>query len=508
MTTSTGNGWAEANAPASSSRIAAYVYRLAALLILIAAASLAVVGYLASQSADRQALKHETYVFDNALRDHQLLIARDQLSVARWDDAVEHIVKGVEPDFIRQEFAHALWNDFGMHRSFLIGPGDELLASTREDQADFTRRSLAGDDPVRALADKLRKRIKDGVPEFPATAAAGDTLDSTLKIDEVADFAFARLDGQPVLLSAVQILPEDGRVNLSTWPVIILVAAKPINQHFLSQLTAPLDLMDIAFLDGQAPDGMDARRELTDPNGKLVGTFTWSSQQPGLQIWQLILPVAFGLCLLLAAAAFIVSRKIIRLTRSLEQSEAINHFNARHDPLTGCSNRLAFSEILSAAFEGLPETPFALIACDLDNFKSVNDTRGHAAGDAVLKTIADRLKEIVEPEGHVGRIGGDEFLIVTSLPKGPESGNLGHLADQILASAQMPISLPGGGTFRTGVSLGIAEAPLCGSQETDLLRSADAALYKAKQNGRNRACHAVPAKETRDASHDASLIPS
>ncbi|MBD8892817.1 diguanylate cyclase domain-containing protein [Roseibium litorale] len=488
MTTNFENGWPETNGPAASGRITAHVYWLTVLLIVIAAASLAVVGYLASRSADRQALKHEAYVFDNALRDHQLLTARDQLTVAHWDDAVEHIVKGVEPDFIKNEFLNALWNDFGIHRSFLIGPGDELLASTREHQADFTRRVLAEDDPVRALADKLRKRIAEGLPEFPAAAAAGAELDSTLKLDEVADFAFARIEGQPMLLSAVQILPEERRIDLNKWPVVILVAAKAIDQTFLQQLTAPLDLMDIAFLDGQAPEGKKARRELMDHHGDVVGTFTWHPERPGLQIWKLILPVAIGLCLLLSAAALLISRKIVRLTRSLERSEAINHFNARHDPLTGCRNRLAFSEILEAACSGLPGTPFALIACDLDNFKSINDTSGHAAGDEVLKTIARRLRQIVEPAGYVGRIGGDEFLIVVSLGDG--SHELEQIAEQILAEAHVPVELETGESFKAGMSLGIARAPDCGHHGTDLLRAADVALYKAKQTGRNRACFA------------------
>lgn len=483
MMTPTGYRQTEAGGPQARGPITKQVYWLTIVLITIAAASLALIGYLASRSADQQALKHEAYVFENALRDHQLLTARDQLTVARWDDAVEHIVKGVEPEFVKQEFVTALWQDFGVHRSFLIGPGDELLASSKEDTADFTRKTLAPDDPVRALADKLRKRIEAGIPEFPV--ADRSAADSTLKLDEVADFAFARLEGLPVLLSAMQILPQDGKVDLSNWPVVILVTAKAIDQAFLQQLTAPLDLMDIAFLDGQAPEGKAARRELTDHRGDLVGTFTWSQQRPGLEIWQLIVPVAAGLCTVLALAALLVSRKITRLTRSLEQSEAVNRFNARHDPLTGCFNRLAFNEILDAACRGLPASPFAVIACDLDEFKSINDTSGHACGDGVLATVASRLKEIAGPSGSVGRIGGDEFLIF--IPGDASQEALEHLADRILSSVRAPIPLEDGQVFNTGISLGIALAPACGTRGPDLLRAADAALYEVKRAGRGQA---------------------
>lgn len=478
-------------------RIAVRVYGLAAMLILLASISLLVVGYVASSSADRQALENETLVFDNALHDRRLLIARDQLSVARWDRSVANITHDFDRDFVRDEFIDSLWYDFQLHRAYLVGPDDRVLARSVEHHVDFTPDTLKAGDPLKILADLTRAKFErnridlgDGYGQKPIPAT---------QVADVTEFAFSRIDGQAVLLSAMAIVPDDGTVTLSGEAPVILISAKHIDDGFVDDLNAPLALKDIAFLDGAAPEGRTARRTLIGLQGEKIGHFVWTHDTPGQEIWSLVVPIALALAALLCLAALIVSRKIGRLSASLERSELRNRYFAQHDPLTGLSNRLQFSDVLAHAIDRLPDRPFALAACDLDRFKAVNDSFGHAAGDAVLRAVAGRLRAAVGDAGTVGRIGGDEFVIL--IDGSSDRQSLKSLGDDILDSVCRPIDLGDGTETSVGISLGIAIAPHCGWQETELFAAADGALYRAKQAGRNRAIFSADADASPTARH-------
>ncbi|MFN4168608.1 MAG: diguanylate cyclase domain-containing protein, partial [Pannonibacter phragmitetus] len=181
---------------------------------------------------------------------------------------------------------------------------------------------------------------------------------------------------------------------------------------------------------------------------------------------------------MLAGSAFAVSRKVGTLTRSLEQREQEFAYLADHDQLTGLANRRQISGILANAISGLPDKPFALIGCDLDRFKQINDTYGHAAGDEVLATVARRIEAAVGDAGVAGRMGGDEFVIV--VVEFADIDQLAALGRRIMAALDEKIPMPNGIHAELGVSLGIAIAPIDGSTDEALLAAADAALYAAK----------------------------
>jgi diguanylate cyclase (GGDEF)-like protein len=453
------------------------------MLILLASLSLLLVGYVASSSADRQALENETLIFENALHDRQLLIARDQLSLARWDRSVQNVAREFDKDFVRDEFIDSLWYDFNLHRSYLIGPDDRVLAHSVEHQVDFTPVTLKSDDPLKILADRTRTKFERN--RVNLDTGYGQKAVSSAQVADVTEFAFSRIDGQTVLLSAMAIVPDDGAVTLGKEAPVILISAKPVDDAFVDELNAPLSLNDISFLDRVAPEGKTARRALIGLQGEKLGHFVWTHDTPGQEIWALVVPVTLALAALLSLAALIVSRKIGKLSASLEQSERRNRYFAQHDPLTGLANRLQFSDLLSHSIDRLPDCPFALAACDLDRFKAVNDSFGHSAGDTVLRTVAERLQVVVGSDGTVGRIGGDEFVILIDAYSDRQS--LKSLADQILDSVCRPILLDERVETSVGISLGFAVAPQCGQLETDIFSAADDALYRSKEAGRNRA---------------------
>ena len=157
------------------------------------------------------------------------------------------------------------------------------------------------------------------------------------------------------------------------------------------------------------------------------------------------------------------------------------------DPLTGLANRGSALAELQNRF-GLSlryDRPLSVVVCDLDHFKRVNDTFGHGAGDFVLNTFGERLLSTLREADLAGRIGGEEFLMV--LPETDLSGARPFAERLLKAIASMPIPLPSGGLTLT-CSLGIAERTATDLEAGQLLARADAALYRAKAEGRNRVC--------------------
>ena len=164
------------------------------------------------------------------------------------------------------------------------------------------------------------------------------------------------------------------------------------------------------------------------------------------------------------------------------QAECRIAFMATHDALTGLPNRALLRERLSrlASPNGSDERLTALLLIDLDRFKEVNDTLGHAAGDKLLRLAAERLQALLGPEDLAARLGGDEFAV---LHHAADVGQTAALAQRIIDALVAPYVLDGN-RVNVGASIGISLAPVNGSDPEVLLTSADLALYRAKSGGR------------------------
>ena len=159
-------------------------------------------------------------------------------------------------------------------------------------------------------------------------------------------------------------------------------------------------------------------------------------------------------------------------------------FQAYHDPLTGLANRTLFldrveARIEDAAADGMPVVLFL----DLDDFKIVNDTMGHAAGDRLLVGVAERLREVLRPTDVAARLGGDEFAVL--LEDGPEVGHAVTVADRIVDVLRSPFPIEGQ-EIVVGGSIGVAAGRAGSTDAAELLRNADVAMYTAKGAGKNR----------------------
>lgn len=171
----------------------------------------------------------------------------------------------------------------------------------------------------------------------------------------------------------------------------------------------------------------------------------------------------------------------VDVTEQRRNEARIRHL-ARHDPLTDLPNRMMFLEHMSIAQLRIKRGEHMAVLCiDLDHFKSVNDTLGHSAGDAVLVTVGDRLRESCREVDVVARLGGDEFAVLLGPLEKPEDAAV--VAGHIIKSIGEPFRIHDHLAL-IGASIGIAVAPSDGVETDTLMKNADLALYRAKSEGR------------------------
>ncbi|MCV6620620.1 MAG: EAL domain-containing protein [Cellvibrionaceae bacterium] len=182
-----------------------------------------------------------------------------------------------------------------------------------------------------------------------------------------------------------------------------------------------------------------------------------------------------------------LSNQLDQLQMQLQESTDELKNLAMFDNLTGLANRYCFLKEIKLRQRRYKrnQTGFALLFLDLDNFKRINDSLGHSAGDKLLGIVSNRLKSCVRAADVVGRLGGDEFCILIDTVKDPSETH--SLASHILSTLIMPIHISGT-EINISASIGIVVAPNDGITTEELLQNADLAMYQAKAMGRNKYC--------------------
>lgn len=232
--------------------------------------------------------------------------------------------------------------------------------------------------------------------------------------------------------------------------------------------------------------------------GPLEDAFSFTLGEATRWMRQVLFLVMIAAALLLVAAAAIAIGRPLRradlaeerlreLARRLKRNAQRMEFLAHHDALTQLPNRAMLLERLrqASSLARRQERRIALLFVDLDQFKNINDTLGHGTGDALLRSVAQRLRGCVRQEDLVARLGGDEFCVLLEGIDSPEAA--GAVAEKLLASLAPPHRI-GGRSLEAGASVGIACQPEDGEDVETLLMNADIAMYRAKASGRNRHC--------------------
>ncbi|WP_370060393.1 putative bifunctional diguanylate cyclase/phosphodiesterase, partial [Neptunomonas phycophila] len=182
-----------------------------------------------------------------------------------------------------------------------------------------------------------------------------------------------------------------------------------------------------------------------------------------------------------------MASRLEEIYRQLNNEKKNFNYLAHHDPLTGMTNRLYINQQLDSviAHSRKQGKPFTLLYLDVDQFKNVNDSLGHGAGDQLLKEVSDRLLDVIGTNGHVARLGGDEFMVL--FPNVESIKAVSVFAEAINRALRKAFTLEGEPIYVTS-SIGVCQYPEHGDNVETLVRNADTAMYYAKRQGRDQFC--------------------
>ncbi|SEQ43762.1 periplasmic sensor diguanylate cyclase/phosphodiesterase [Devosia sp. YR412] len=436
-------------------------------------ATLALCIWWAVDRIDSRALVNERAALDTALVQEVKRIAVEQDSSAAWDEAV---IKLRENDqaWIAENLAEWMSSFFDHDRVYVVAPeGDIVRAASAGQYAGTTLAPIDVADLVPRIAEMRRRMAEARAGMSDSTAAVSAiTYSDTLRFP----------NGETALLSIRPIVPNSTQLTQAPGSEFLIVSVKLIDQQFLDDISERLGISSLRQI--TYPQG-GANLVLRDRTGNLVAYLGWEPDHPaaGLLIETAPATVALLIFGLVSLATLLVWVRTTAL--KLERSRAQTSFFAMHDPLTGAANRILFDRKLREAigYEHLAKAKILLVAIDVDHFKEINDTMGHAAGDRLLSELTSRVNFELADEATLGRLGGDEFAIVQ--PGVISEGQALWICQRLFSALQKPFNFDDT-AMRVSFSMGLALEDGSTTAPAEILRRADMALYEAKAEGRDR----------------------
>ena len=444
--------------------------------VIVAVAILCIVVAVLSsaQRADEVAIEHERQLISRAIVNHGDRLLRELHSATGADASAEQLEDARQRSRLGQRLLSLFDHDFAL----LIDGNDQVTHIQTGRSVRVTATPDAARPEFKALIEFMRGRSNElagAVYLSPEQVADGSRRDA----------AIAQVFlGQPAVIAATAIGQggeSDGR------NATLIASVKFIDDHILADVAARLGLLNLRRLTAEPLAKTDRLFTLQSAGGGIIADYVWTPKQPGAEIVSNVVPfVAVALAGFALLAAFVLAY-MRRTAAAIASGESRLRYLAMHDPLCGLPNRIFFGERLEAMIGEVKKNsaPAAVFYIDLDHFKEVNDTLGHPVGDELIRNVTLRLSKALRGDDLVARLGGDEFAVISRV--GADLSKVMMVADRIIAALCAPYSI-NAHNIVIGASIGIALMDKnCGSS-ADIMRYADMALYRAKNEGRNRAC--------------------
>ncbi len=489
-------------------------------LILLVTAALCGAGLIyAGRSADSMTLLGEQIEVWQATAHGMDDLAVGQELVGLCDECL-HQAASAHPDqgWLDSHVGVRLFDLYGAQETYIVdGRGKAIYASVRGQSAPpsaYERVAPAVDRFVKLARGEIKRpsgrsnldeRLPGSPPQplvMPPTPGFSDqpttiypSVRTTPNVLHATDLV--RIGNRLAFVSAMQMVhvnPGDPRGDPRA-PV--LVNLRYLDANFLKQAAKQYYLPQPRIAMSPKLQAGEASTPILDSDGTPLATMFWKPMLSGNQVVRGLLLPAGILFAVVALMVLLMSLKLRQLMRhddeqvrdleeahvELKAKEAQAHHLAYHDVLTGLPNRALFNDTADQALlRARHGETMAILLLDLDRFKNVNDRFGHLAGDELIQQVAKRLKRVLQGNGFVARLGGDEFAILLQGEKGAK--DLVPTLERILEELRRPYEILGNHAH-VGVSIGVAPAPACGTDRTDLMRKADIALYRAKDDGRD-----------------------
>jgi len=408
------------------------------------------------------------------------------------NEKLDALIQASPQGIVAVDFAGnvTLWNRaaeeiFGWSAEEVLGkPYPAVPAERAREHAELRDLVLAG---KRVTDVELRRRRKDGTP-IDVSLSAAPTYDGSGTpfgvISIISDISARKRDEQELILlkRAMESSINGITITDATRPENPIIYVNPAFERITGYSAHEVIGKNPRFLRGDDWDQAELKKLMLAHREEREGCFVLRNyRKDGVPFWNelSIAPVRDrdGV-----VTSYIGVMNDITEHRRYEEQLV---YQATHDPLTGLPNRNLLQDRLgqSLALEAFRRrNPICVMFLDLDNFKKVNDTLGHTVGDMLLKAVANRLKNCLRGGDTVSRLGGDEYIIV--LPNVQEMHDVVTVAKKMINVFVAPFLLMGNEIYVTA-SIGIALFPTDGDTVDTLLKNADAAMYHAKEQGKN-----------------------
>jgi diguanylate cyclase (GGDEF)-like protein len=447
--------------------------------MLVAAAVAALLGFavLIAKRVDQASALREIDTAKRQLVELQTKVRVDLAVFSHWDQSLDPTTSHFDQDWVHRYFGLPLQQDRGHDRSFIIGPGDQPMYSSADGMAvgaDLFRRMHRRINPL------IEKARRAHAADVASNAAYGEMGEHEAPTRRKFETAIRRIDGRPAVVGVATIAPGGGRSAPNAAPPVAVSVAF-LERDLLQRIAHELAADTVAVYDGElferALEGGKIAAEIPLAADETKAWLVWSPRAPGAALLIQLLPALFGVVALLAIITMVVLLYVRRTTERLDQSERRATELAYHDRLTGLANRVQLLDTLTERLSEKTPQRLALVLIDLDDFKNINDTLGHAIGDEVLFAVGERLSRCAGENGMAVRLGADEFAVLAPVKQGSES--VVEICRRVQDCMHASV-LAGGQVLSVGATLGVAVAPDDALEAEQLLRRADIALYRAK----------------------------
>jgi len=428
----------------------------------------------ATSESDRLSWARQSSLVSHVLSEQTARISHDQESITIWDDAVRNTKLKFDSEWVDVNLGVWMFDYFGHDRAFVLNDQNQPIYAMIDGAVADPKTYESERKTLAPLTEQLRALLR--------TAAPGDAAAEPGKY-RAADLVV--IENRPAIASVLPIVSDSGEVEQTPGTEYFDVAVRFLDGSFLDGLMQQYLLEGARFSWVDDAGSNEAAFLLSNSAGRRIGYFIWQPSRPGQLLFERMAPALALALILTALGVSVLVRRLRRASTELQASEAQAQHLAFHDSLTGLPNRALFLRRLE---QSLIETRrdgrrIALLYLDLDRFKNVNDTLGHAAGDDLIRELAERLTALTRSQDCVARLGGDEFAILQG--EVASTQDVIALCERILREVSHPFELVGTAAF-VGISIGVAIAPDSATDRAEVLRKADIALYRAKFEGRNR----------------------
>ncbi len=469
------------------------MWRISLLMVAISVLVLGLTFYT-GREMDRQALLQQRALVDNALTSRLNRGVGELRSVSWWDEAmIKSSRTGFDRAWLDQEVGSYMNESYG-HDRIAIFDEQNRPVYTYGEGYELGSKQLADDLAAAASLLVQARGGKDVSPRVATNARKGELYETAQYNGRRFSRGFGAIisvNNKPTIALASLITPS---FDTSTRPPVrrIMFTMIDISDEVLTAVGKDVLLPDLAFA---KPSGIhDGHLGLRTDEGKPLVQIAWTARKPGQDMVQRILPFICIALLIAGALMIYLLRRLGKSTLLIREREAESRHLANHDTLTGLPNR---RKLEAELFErgGLPTDGRLRLACaiiDLDRFKEINDTLGHAAGDALIKGVGLRLEERLAPSDFVARLGGDEFAILRDCGSLSDADSLADTITEVFAE---PLEVMGH-LLEANASVGLAVSGFDRAVE-NLMREADIALYEAKAKSRGTTVRFASAMATK-----------